>query len=89
MEDGQLDFDDARSDSIRYLGGGVRCLIKGGRGISSVERGNAELYGTAHENPMCPSCGRIEHIDVRHDLVRDACDAGEVGLVCVKSLLSR
>ena len=85
----QLDFDDTSSDVIRYLGRGVFCLIRGGRESSSFETGGAEFYVTVHEGPTCSPYGRIKHIDVRHYLVRDACDAGEVRVVCVKSSLSR
>ena len=85
----QLDFDGARSDSMRYLGGGVHCYNKGGRGSSSFETGSAELYGIVNEDPTCSSYGRIKHIDMRPDLARDACEAGEVRVVCVKSYLSR
>ena len=35
----QLALDDASSDFIRYLGGGLHCLIKGGRGSSSFKTG--------------------------------------------------
>ena len=89
MGGGQLIFEAASSDVIRYLGGEVYCLIKGGRETSSFETRSAEFYGTVHEDPTCSSYGRIKHIDVRHDLVRDACDAREVGLVCVKSSVRR
>ena len=40
---GQLTLDNASSDVIRYLGGGVYCLIRGGRESSSFEAGSAEL----------------------------------------------
>ena len=33
---GQLTLEDKSSDVIRYLGGGVHCLIRGGRGCSSL-----------------------------------------------------
>ena len=39
----QLVLDDASSHVIRYLGGGVYCLIRGDRGSSSFETGNAEF----------------------------------------------
>ena len=70
---------------IRYLGGGVHCLISGGRGSSSLETESAEFHGTVDEDPTCSSAGRIKHIGVIHDLVRDTCDAGEVKEVCVKT----
>ena len=49
--DSQFVLDDASSDVIRYLGGGVHCLIRGGRGSPSFETGNAEFYGTVDEDP--------------------------------------
>ena len=47
---GQVVFDDASSGVIRYLGGGVHCLIRGGRGCSSFETGSSEFYETAGED---------------------------------------
>ena len=82
---GQLVLEDTNSDVIRYLGGGVHCLIRGGERSSTFETGSAEFYGTVDEDPTCSSSGRIKHIDVRHGLVRDACDAGEVRGMCVKT----
>ena len=82
---GQLALDDVSSDAIRYLGGGVHCLIRGGIRSSRFETGSAEFYGTVDEDPTCSSKGRIKHIDVRHDLGRDACDAEEVRMACVKT----
>ena len=79
---GQLVVDNASSDVTRYLRGGVHCLIRGGRGSSSFETGSTEFYGTVDDGPVF-IMGRIKHIDVRHDPVRDACDAGEVRVVCV------
>ena len=55
---------------------------------SSFETGSAKFCGTVDEDPTCSSSGRIKHIDVRHDLVRDVCDAGEVRVVCVKTRTS-
>ena len=52
---GQLALDNASSDVIKYLGGGVHCLIKGGKGSSSFETGSAEFYGTVDEDPTCSS----------------------------------
>ena len=66
---GQLTLDDASSDGIRYLGGGVHCLIRGGRGSSSFETGSVEFCGTVDENATS-SYGRVKHIDVGHPLVR-------------------
>ena len=40
----QLTLKDARSDSIGYLGGRVRCFIRGGKGRSTFETG-AGVYG--------------------------------------------
>ena len=52
---GQLALDDASSDVIMYLGGGVHCLIRSGRGSSSFETGSAEFDGTGDEDPTCSS----------------------------------
>ena len=68
---GRLVLDGASSDVITYLGGGVHCLIRSGKESSSFETRCTGFYGTVHENPSCLSKGRIKHIDVRHDLVRD------------------
>ena len=51
----QLTLEDASSDGIRYLGNGVHCLIRGGKGSSSVEIGSAEFYETVDEDPTCSS----------------------------------
>ena len=52
---GQLALDDISSDVIRYLGGGVHFLIRGGRRSSRFKTGSAEFYGTVDENPTCSS----------------------------------
>ena len=79
-------LDDARGEVIRDLGGGAHCLIRGGRRSSSFETGSAEVYGTVDEDPTCSSEGRISYyIDMIHNLVRDACDARKVRVVCVKT----
>ena len=46
----QLALEDVSSDAIRYLGGGVHCLIRGGRGSSGFETGSEEFCGTADED---------------------------------------
>ena len=38
---GQLALEDAYSNGIRYLGGGVHCLVGDGRGSSSFDTGNS------------------------------------------------
>ena len=48
--DGQLAPENASSDDIKYFGGGVHCFIRGGRGGSSFDTGNAELFRTADED---------------------------------------
>ena len=66
-------------------------LAKGG-GLVALEDGSsdgirclsAQLYGTVDEDPTCSSWARTKHIDVRRDLARDTCDAGKVGVVCVR-----
>ena len=52
---GQLALDDGNNGAIRYLGGGVHCLIIESRGSSSFETGNAEFNGTVDEDPTCSS----------------------------------
>ena len=81
---GQLALNDTSSDGIRYPGDGVHCLIRGGRGSSSFETVSGELYGTVDENPTCSSLRRTKHINVRHDLMRDACETRKVRVVCVR-----
>ena len=79
----QLALEDARNrDGTRYLGGGVRYLTRGGRGGPRLKTGSAKFHGTVDEDPTCSSWSRIKHIDVRHNLVRDACDAGKLKVVC-------
>ena len=60
-------------------------LIRGSREGFSFDTGSADVYGTVDEDRTCLSYGRIEHADVRHDLVRDAREAGEVKGGCVKT----
>ena len=50
---GQLALDDASSGVIRYLGGGVHCLVRAGRESSSFETGSAGYYETVDEDPTC------------------------------------
>ena len=47
---GELTLEDESSDVTRYLGGGVHCLIRGGRGCSSFGTGSAKFCGTVDEN---------------------------------------
>ena len=49
MGGSQLTLDDASSVVIRYLEGGVRCLIRGGRRSSGFETGSATFCGTVVE----------------------------------------
>ena len=51
---------------------------------SSFERESAEFHGTVDEDPSCSPWGRTKRIDVRHDLVREAYDAGKDRGVCVR-----
>ena len=51
-----LALKDARSDSIGYLGGRVRCLIRGGKGSYIFETG-VGVHGTADEG-RCSECVR-------------------------------
>ena len=82
---GQLALEDTSSDGIRYLGGGVHCLIRSGRGGSSFETRSAEFNGTVDANPTCSPWCRTKHIDLRYPLVRYACDAGNVRVVFVRT----
>ena len=52
---GQLALEDASSDGIKHLGGGVHCLIRGGRRCSSFETGSAEFHGTVDGDTTCSS----------------------------------
>ena len=52
----QLALKDARSDSIGYLGGRVRCFIRGGKESSIFETG-AGVHGTVDEG-RCSECVR-------------------------------
>ena len=52
----QLALKDARSDSIGYLGGGVRCFIRGGK-VSSIFETGAGIHGTVDEG-WCSECVR-------------------------------
>ena len=96
----QLALRDARSDSIGYLGGRVRCFIRDGKGSSIFETG-AGVHGTVDEG-WCSECvrrqrrghqadhnkhasRRTKHIDVEHHLVRDASDARKVRVAYVRS----
>ena len=78
-------LEDASSNGIRYFGGEVHCLIRGGRGGSSFETGSTEFHKIVDEDPTCSPWGRTKHNDVRHDLVRDACDAVKVRVVYVRT----
>ena len=51
---GQLALDNIGSGGIRYLGGEVYCLIRGGRESSSFETGSTELHGTFYEDYVFP-----------------------------------
>ena len=81
----QLTLDDESSGIMRHFGGGVYYLIRGGRGSSIFETESAELYGTVNEDITCSSYDRINHTNVKYDLVRDACDSREVRVVRVKT----
>ena len=52
----QLALKDARSDSIEYLRGRVRCFIRGGKGSSILDTG-AGVHGTVDEG-RCSECVR-------------------------------
>ena len=65
---------DASSD-IRYLGGGVRCLIRGSKRGYSFETG-AGFHETVDDDLHVSR--RTKQIDVRHDLARYVYDAGKV-----------
>ena len=52
---GSVILEDASSDVIGYLGGGVHCPIRGGKGSSSFETAGEKFYGTLGEDPTCLS----------------------------------
>ena len=72
---GKLALEDASSDGVRYLGGGILCLIKSSKRGYIFETG-AGFHGIVGED--LHASRSIKHIDVRYDLARDVCDAGEV-----------
>ena len=80
----QLALEDASSNGVGYLGGEVRCFVRGGKGgyIFEVIAG---FHGTVNDDRCSQRVGRqrshrTKHIDVKHHLVRDACDAGKSGV---------
>ena len=96
----QLALKDARSDSIGYLGGRVRCFIRGGKG-SYILRHVQEFMGPSitvdavnvfedNEGAIKLATNkhasqRTKHIDVKHHLVRDASHARKVSVAYVRS----
>ena len=92
-----MDLGDASSDSVWYFGGGVRCLIRGGRGGPfvlgrcgiSMRIGAVNMFegkeGAIKLAVKKHASNRASHIDVKLRLVKDACDAGKVGVVYVRT----
>ena len=68
-------LEDASSDGVRYLGGGILCLIKGSKRGYIFETG-AGFHGTVGED--LNASRSIKHIAARYDLARDVCDAWKV-----------
>ena len=97
---GELTLEDSSSDSVGYLRGGVRCLIRGGKGGSIFEI-SAGFHGPSMRisafNAFEDNKGAIKlavnkhasrrtwHVDVKHHLVRDACEAGKIRVVYVST----
>ena len=95
----QLALKDARSDSIEYLGGRVRCFIRSDKGSSilrqvqefmepSMRVGAVNVFGD-NEGAIKLATNkhasrRTKHIDVKHHLVRDASDARNVRVAYVR-----
>ena len=75
-------LEDASSDGVRYLGGGVPCLIRGSKRGYSFETGE-EFYETIDEDLHISRW--TKHIDVRHDLARDVCDAAKVRVEYIRT----
>ena len=47
-----MPLEDASSDGVRYFRGGLRCLIRGGKGNTIFET-VAEFHETVDEDPAC------------------------------------
>ena len=96
---GQLAFEDTRRYVIGYLGGRVRFLIGirtdsffrqvhefleqsmrvGAVNVFENHQGTIKLATNNH------ACRRTKHIDVKHHLTRDACDAVKVKVAYIRS----
>ena len=96
----QLALKDARSDSIGYLGGRVRCFIRGAKEVlflrqvqefvgPSMRVGAVNVFedneGAIKLATNKHASRRTKHIDVKHHLVRDASDAHKVRVAYVRS----
>ena len=92
-------LEDARSDGVGYLRGGVRCLIRDGKGGSilrqvqdftepSMRIGPVDVFkdnkGVIKPAVNKHTSRRTKHIDMKHHFARDLCDAGKVRVVYVK-----
>ena len=96
----QLALKDATSDSIGYLGGRIRCFIRGGEG-SYIFETSAGVHGTVDEGRCSElfednegaiklatnkhASRRTKHIDAKHHLVRDTSDVRKVRVAYVRS----
>ena len=96
----QLALKDARSDTIGYLGGRVRCFIRSGKDVlflrqvqefmePSMKVGAVNVFedneGAFKLATNKHASRRTKHIDVKHHLVRDASDARKVRVAYVRS----
>ena len=96
----QLALKGARSDSIGYFGGRVRCFIRGGRGSSIFETGAGVMKppirvgavnvfedneGTIKLATSKHASRRTKHIGVKHHLGRGASDARKGRVAYVRS----
>ena len=96
---GQLALEDASSNGVGYLGGGVALSEEAVKGVlflrqvqdfmvSSMRIGAVNVFED-NEGAIKLAVNkhaasrRTKHIDVKHHLVRDACDAGKVRVVYV------
>ena len=80
------------SNGVEYLGGGVRCLVRGGgagfRGTVNKDRCSQRIRGQQGAIKLAVNkhaSRKTKHIDVEHHLVRDACDTGKVRVVNVRT----
>ena len=79
---GQLVLEDAGSDGVKYFGDMVRCLVKGVKKVIFLRQVHDFMAPSIR---ILHDSRRTKHIHVRHDLGRDACDAGKGRVVYVRT----